>query len=443
MKLKRFVYSIFCIITLAGCSSNPAEYIAGVFSSGQEVVDSSKTPDTTAKPDKVITEQESILDKIVFWESSNSKSKASNLNIDNIWSLDIGKDRDASSGVLQPSFDGEYTIYTIDTAGLVSAVDINSGDILWNFKLNLDVTSGLYFYRGHIYFGTSDGKIYGYEVSQLKQNTSILSSLNFVGLIDDVEVMPTLSIQLQSEVASPAIGIDDLIYIKQGDGDTVAINIVSKKIEWVHQGVNVPLSLKGSAAITRDLSNIYVARDDGNFVSLTSDTGKLNWLISISPRSGRNELESLRDIEMSPIIKDGIAYVGSFQGSLVSVDVITGDIIWRRSVSIHSNSSIDDYVIYISSSKGDIVAYDRFSGDIVWSTVVDEDILFSQPVPTDEHILSFGTNGYVALLNKDDGTLIHYNKLLGPIDYQSNVLTVNKTIYIVTKDGRLNAIKLN
>ena len=443
MKLQKFFYSVFFIITLTSCSSNPAEYIAGVFGTNQKVIEDTKPSDTAEIPDEPIIKKESILDKIVFWETSHTKSKISSLSVDNIWSVDIGKDRDATSAVLQPSFDGKNTIYTIDTHGLVSAIDIRSGNIEWSFKLKLDVTSGLHYHNGHIYFGTSDGKIFGYKVDHLKENTSVISAIDFVGLVSDVEVMPTLSLQLQSEVASPAIGVDNLIYFKQGDGDTVAVNLLSKKVEWIHQGENVALSLKGSAAITRDLSNIYVARDDGNFVSLTNDTGKLNWLINISPRSGRNELESLRDIEMSPLIKDGIVYVGSFQGSLVSVDIITGDIIWRRSISIHSNSTIDDYVIYASSSNGDIVALDRFSGEIIWSTIVDEDVMFSQPVMIDSYILSFGTNGYVAILNKKDGTTIHYNKLLSPIDYQSNVLTVNKTTYIVTKDGRLNAVKLN
>ena len=443
MKLQKFFYSVFFIITLTSCSSNPAEYIAGVFGTNQKVIEDTKPSDTAEIPDEPIIKKESILDKIVFWETSHTKSKISSLSVDNIWSVDIGKDRDATSAVLQPSFDGKNTIYTIDTNGLVSAIDIRSGNIEWSFKLKLDVTSGLHYHNGHIYFGTSDGKIFGYKVDHLKENTSVISAIDFVGLVSDVEVMPTLSLQLQSEVASPAIGVDNLIYFKQGDGDTVAVNLLSKKVEWIHQGENVALSLKGSAAITRDLSNIYVARDDGNFVSLTNDTGKLNWLINISPRSGRNELESLRDIEMSPLIKDGIVYVGSFQGSLVSVDIITGDIIWRRSISIHSNSTIDDYVIYASSSNGDIVALDRFSGEIIWSTIVDEDVMFSQPVMIDSYILSFGTNGYVAILNKKDGTTIHYNKLLSPIDYQSNVLTVNKTTYIVTKDGRLNAVKLN
>ena len=399
MNSRNLTYSLFFLVLMTSCSSNPAEYIAGVFDSNSKITDDPKLSDESEISDRPIIGEETFFDKLVFWETSNTRSKISNLSIDNLWSIDIGENRDASSAVLQPSFDGQNTIYTIDTDGLVSVVDIDSGDTKWNFKLNLDVTSGLHYHREHIYFGTSDGKIYGYKVDDLRENDSIFDTIDLVGLINDVEVLPTLSLQLQSEVVSPAIGANDLIYVKQGDGDTVAINLISKQVEWIHQGRNVPLSLKGSAAITKDSSNIYVARDDGNFVSLTNDTGKLNWLISISPRSGRNELESLRDVEMSPLIKDGIAYVGSFQGSLVSVDIVTGDIIWRRPMSIHSNSSIDDYVIYISSNNGNLVALDRFSGDIIWSTVVDEDVLFSQPVLVDSYLLSFGTNGYAAILN--------------------------------------------
>ncbi len=443
MKSTQFLISIFFIVTLTNCSSNPAEYIAGVFTPKQRVSDDPKLSNEPNETDAQAVKKESLIDKIVFWDASNSKSKISNLSINNIWSTNIGKKRDASSSVLQPSFDGKNMIYTIDTSGLVSVIDINSGDTKWSYKLNLDVTSGLYYYQGSIYFGTSDGKIYGFEVDYLKNNASIFHTIDLVGLINDAEALPTLSLQLQSEVASPAIGAGDLIFVKQGDGDTVAINLVSKQVEWIHKGRNVALSLKGSAAITRDSTNIYVARDDGNFVSLTNDTGKLNWLISISPRSGRNELESLRDIEMSPLIKDGIVYVGSFQGNLVSVDIISGDILWRRQMSIHSNSSIDDNLIYTSSSNGNVLALDRFSGDVVWSTIVDEDILFSQPVLVDNYLLTIGTNGYAAILNREDGTKIHYHKLLSPIDYQSNLLTINKTVYIVTKDGRLNAIKLN
>ena len=127
--------------------------------------------------------------------------------------------------MLQPSFDGKNSIYTIDTDGLITVTDINSGDIIWKFDLELDVTSLLH-HDGHLYFGTADGKIFGYKVEHLRDNSSIFQFDRHSNLLTTQMFPHRFLLQLQSDIASPAVGIDDLIYFKQGDGDTVAINLV-------------------------------------------------------------------------------------------------------------------------------------------------------------------------------------------------------------------------
>ena len=61
----------------------------------------------------------------------------------------------------------------------------------------------------------------------------------------------------------------------------------------------------------------------------------------------------------------------------------------------------------------------------------------------DQYIISFSVNGYIAILDKNDGKVLHYNKMLDNIDKESSVYVIDKTLYIVTKNGRLNAVKLN
>ena len=160
-------------------------------------------------------------------------------------------------------------------------------------------------------------------------------------------------------------------------------------------------------------------------------------------KSGRNELESLRDIEMSPLIKDGSLYVGSYQGNLISVDIMSGNIIWITPISIHANLGIDDSNIYASSNDGIIYAIDRYNGDKVWQAQFNQDTLFSQPTVLNNYIITFSTNGDLIVLDKSNGDTVHFEELLDEIDYQSNVLLINKILYIVSKNGRLNAIKIN
>ena len=446
--IKHRLIILFFTLSISSCATtNPAEYIAGIFDSNSSEVKNDidkKEEQENEEEIKINSNKDSILSKLIFWDIKPAKDTiTSSLNMNLLWSVDIGEGRDALSGVLQPAFDLDETIYTIDTDGLISSVNIISGDINWKFNVDLDVTSGLLYYNEILYFGTSDGYLYGFSVDELSNNQNLISRFDFTGMLPDSELNPELKVALKSEIASPAIGLDNLIFFKLADGDTVAINILTSEIQWIHDGKNIALSMKGSAAISSDAINLYVARDDGNFISLSNDTGKLNWLAGISPRSGRNELESLRDIEMTPIVQDGLVYVGSYQGSIISVDTLSGDIVWRKPISVHSNLEIDDDKIYIPVLDGHIHALDRFSGEKIWSTLIDNKSVFTKPTIIDNFLVGFNTDGYIGVLDASDGKKVHFNKIIDEVDMQSDILLMDKVLYIVTRNGRLNAIKFN
>jgi len=375
-------------------------------------------------------------------KSNTIKQEPNRIKTNLLWSSDIGESRDYKTGVLQPIFkDG--IAYSIDSKGHVSAIDLSSGELTWFYDLDMEVSSGLGLHDNKIFFGTNDGMYYGINIEKLITPYSIFDTFDFINILDDTKIEPDISLQLKSEASSPAIGVDNLIFIKLDDGDTTAINIDSGNIEWNYKGRNVPLSMKGSGSIATLNNNIYVPRDDGNIISLQYSSGKLNWLVSISPRSGRNELESLRDVEISPVIDNGVLFIGSFQGNLVAIDTFNGNIIWSRPMSILSHMSIDNEKLYVSDESGIISAIDRYDGTILWKKNFPEKIISTQTFVTDQHIISLSTKGHIILLNKLDGNLLTLKDILSDIDPQANGLLVDKVLYIVTKDGRLNAIKIN
>ena len=331
----------------------------------------------------------SMSNPLSYFDLINSHKEFQNVNVKLLWSIDIGEDRNYKTGTLQPAF-LDNTSYTIDSEGLVTAIDLLSGNIKWIYDLDLNVSSGLSIHKDILFFGTSDGKYYGYKIDSLSSSYGFLDRLDITSLIRDSSADPDVLVQLVSEVSSPGLGIDNLIFVKLDDGDTVAINIDNSNIEWQYKGRNVPLSMKGSGSIAKLNNNLFIARDDGNLISLRMKTGKLNWLMSISPRSGRNELESLRDIEMTPYVKDGVLFAGSFQGNLISVDALTGNLIWSIPMSVLSNIDIDNNYVYIADSNGSIFALDRFSGFTKWKLDLDDNLVGTQ---------SFSYNKYIININ--------------------------------------------
>jgi len=383
------------------------------------------------------------LSSVLDITKSNSYKKVDNaISIRNIWSTDIGDERDYKTGVLQPVFLDDVA-YTIDSNGFISATNLYDGNTLWTASLDMEVSSGLSVHNNKIFFGTNDGRYYGYDIEDLGDSYSFFNSINFIDFLSDKSFNPILNIQLKTEASSPAIGINDLVFVKLDDGDTAAINIGDNNLEWTYKGRNVPLSIKGSGSIAYQNNNIYVPRDDGNIISLVSTSGKLNWLTSISARSGRNELESLRDIEISPIISNGVLFIGSYQGNLVSIDILNGNIIWSKPMSVMSHFSVDDSNLYVSDDSGYIYSIDRYNGDVQWKQSTPNNIQSTQTFIIDNYILSLSIEGHIMVIDKTDGKILVFKSVLSDIDPQAKGLLLDKVLYIVSKNGRLNAIKIN
>ena len=385
----------------------------------------------------------SYTNALSYFDFSNDKVKEyQNVNIELLWSTNIGQERSFKTGVLQPIFFNNDS-YTIDSEGLITSIDLSTGNVKWVHDLDLDVSSGLSLHNNMLFFGTNDGKYHGYKIDRLASSYTFFDKLDVTALFQKSSIKPDLLVQLLSEVSSPGLGIDNLIFIKLDNGNTIAINIEDSKIEWEYKGRNVPLSMKGSGSIANLSNNLFVARDDGNLISLKKDTGKLNWLISISPKSGRNELESLRDIEMTPFVKDGTIFIGSFQGNLISVDAFNGNLIWSKPMSVLSNIDVDEENVYVADSKGHIFSLDRFSGFTKWKLKLENNLIGTQSFSHNKYIINISIKGHVIVIDKTQGTILSFVNVIDDIDNQVKGVLADKVLYITSKNGRLNAIKID
>ena len=446
MNNNKLIIILIMLTFLSSCSfkTNPAQKIAELFGT-QASQDSSTSDNDYVENDESLNSkspstESNFLPNFLNIDSDSLTKRTLNINL--LESIDIGDEREINSTVIQLAYDNKYTLYTIDNSGTISAIDIRSLDKLWSKNIDINVTSGLCYHDEKLFFGSNIGKLYGYSINDLNAGSGFIDSIN---LFDDSSIdTPTITnIQLKSEIASPGIGIGNSIFLKLGDGNVASVNYQEQRVNWTHKGRNISLSIKGTAKIASDFDNVYIARDDGNLISLNSDTGKLNWLSLISPRSGRNDLESLRDVEMTPIIDQGVLFVGFYQGNLAAVDVITGGIIWKTPLSVHSNINLDTSNVYVASSKGTLYSIDRYDGSINWDIVLNEDLLYTEPHIIGNKIITFSTKGDIAVIARETGTLLHYENIIDELDFQTDIYLIDKVLYILSKNGRLNAININ
>ena len=108
----------------------------------------------------------------------------------------------------------------------------------------------------------------------------------------------------------------------------------------------------------------------------------------------------------SPVISDGIAYVGSYDGNLYAIDASSGAERWRFSAGENrtSLSTVIDGVIYISSSiSGNVYAIDAVSGAERWMFAIGASVSSSFVVT--EGIVYVGSyDNYLYAIDAASGT---------------------------------------
>jgi outer membrane protein assembly factor BamB len=349
-----------------------------------------------------------------------------------LWSKSVNSGLEGNSAYLYP-VKNNNTIFTVDTDGLLSAIDLTDGDINWSIPTNREISSGLSMINNSICLGTSSAELICHNINQLasNQHTPIITSLS--NLTKFSEYPADTHLDLITELAAPVVGINNLFLLKLDNDDLYLINPVNEEVIWKSESQNIPLRTKGSSKPLYVENTVFVARDNGSVSSYSAIDGTLNWFTIISSRSGRNDLESQRDAEMEITIDNGKLYYGHFQGELNALDISTGNIVWTSPFSFTNNITINNNSIYGSTSDNMVVSIDQASGFVNWKSKTSSEQL-TQPFIVSDVVMAFTTKGTLVAFNKD-GYLVYEKAFDLDIHSQTQFIQDGNKLYFQTIDG--------
>lgn len=160
-----------------------------------------------------------------------------------------------------------------------------------------------------------------------------------------------------------------------------------------------------------DMVNVYYGTDSGSFYSLNQRTGEIVW-----------ERRYNESVSASPLIYNGIIYIGSEDGFLTAVDAGTGTPIFRDMVAdkVASTPEIAPQFGYVylglewstDDKKGSFACFDAVSGEKVWDFPTAEPAI-SRPL--------FAYNYGMLLCASDDGVVVSLDPLTGSANWLSPV----------------------
>jgi len=358
------------------------------------------------------------------------------VQVQKIWSTRIG-DGSGRSGVrLQPAFaDGK--LYLISTDGKLEALDASTGKEIW--KQSTRIGGGIWPFKhkkpgmdaryaggpsvsGNLLaVGTLDGHVYGIDAATGKQ---------------------LWSAEVDDEVISPPAIDAGLVYVRTNSGYVYAFDANTGERKWLNDQGNVPLlSLRGNGALLAAHGVVMFGTDDGNVVSLRSDTGAIQWKVPITKGLGRSDIQKLNDADDTLQLDGSTLYATAYHGELAAVDATQGQLAWSRAFSSYVGVGVTDKELVGVDDDSLVWAFSKDGGGDMWKQDALQYHWLTAPAIQDKYAVVGGIDGYVHWLDLSDGKLAARVRL-SKDEIRARPVVNGDTVYVEDVKGHVAAYRI-
>ncbi len=300
-----------------------------------------------------------------------------------VWSQNIVKGTDELFIKLAPVILDDR-IFIADTRGDVAALHADTGKKVWRIDTDLPITGGPGADENLVLVGSSEG--------------DVLALANETG----DEIWHT---KVSSEILSSPREADGVVVIRTIDGKIFALDATNGDRLWIYDRTVPTLTLRGTSTPVISHGLVIVGFDGGRVTALELKAGKLIWETKVAISRGRSELERMVDIDSQPLVIGDTIYVTTFQANVTALSLDSGQVLWQRDISSHSELGADDENLYLTDQEGNVWAIDRFSGTSVWKQEKLAHRKVTGPAILGDKVIVGDFEGYLHWLDKSTGDL--------------------------------------
>ena len=358
------------------------------------------------------------------------------LDLDKVWSRGIGEGQNKGFSSLTPALDGD-TIYAVDYEGLVVALDSKTGKKHWSRKVNKS-QEGLWDWLKSFYVaGDPNRQIVG----GIAAENGLLLVATYAGEVMALSKETGDELwrkQLPGEVVSAPRTNGSVVAAQTVNGKLFALDAKTGEQLWFYDNPPPVLTLRGTPSPIVTDTAIYAGFSNGRMMAFNPANGLILWEQRVASPKGRSELDRMVDIHSSPLIKDGVIYVGTYQGRISALARGTGKPLWGQDGSTSESLALSGDKLFVAQADGKLVAYNATTGEVLWTNEKMLRRLVNGPQVFGDYVAVVDFKGYMHVLNQSDGEFVARTRV-DRKGARAPILTDGDTLYVYTNRGKLIA----
>lgn len=339
-------------------------------------------------------------------------------NVSQLWSASLGKG-EQQLGIAQRPAIADGKVYAAAVEGGVSAFDLRSGQSLWRYASELQLTGGPGAGDGLVVVGSLEGDVIALDAATGEEKWKA---------------------KVANEVlVAPAVG-GGMVFVHSNDGRITALDAASGERRWFHSADVPALTVRGSGAITVGPGIIFVGNDNGNLTALAMADGAVAWTSPVAQPDGRSELERMADVDGPAVLDNTTLFATSYKNHTVAIDGPSGQLMWDRENGGPRGLGVSNSAVVVTDRDGKVWALDKNTGSSLWQQ---EGLAYrgtSAPAVVGDYAVVGDFEGVLHWLRLNDGAFAARSSLGGAISGQPAV--ADGVLVVQTTEGQLAAFAL-
>jgi outer membrane protein assembly factor BamB len=360
------------------------------------------------------------------------------LDLDKVWKRGIGEGQNKGFSSLTPALDGD-AIYAVDYEGLVVALDSKTGKKRWSRKVNKSQQGLWTWLKSFFVAGDPNRQIVG----GIAAENGLLLVATYAGEVMALSKETGDEVwrkQLPGEVVSAPRTNGSVVAAQTVNGKLFALDAKTGEQLWFYDNPPPVLTLRGTPSPIVTDTAIYSGFSNGRMMAFNPANGLILWEQRIASPKGRSELERMVDIHSSPLIKDGVIYVGTYQGRISALARGTGKPLWGQDGSTSESVALSGDKLFVAHADGKLVAYNSVTGEQLWSNEKMLRRLLNGPQVFGYYVAVVDFKGYMHVVNQSDGEFVARTRV-DRKGARAPMLTDGETLYVYTNRGKLIAFR--
>ena len=374
------------------------------------------------------------------------------------WKRDIGAGSSRTSEVMAPIVADGGKVFVLDGDATVTAVDADSGQIVWKREVKPDERErgsgilGFNIMRG----GGQVSGGFGGGVAVGGGKVFVASGYRTMSALDAATGAVVWTVRTDSPLHGAPTVSGARVYVVDIDNQIIAFNTATGQQDWSYRGIAEPARIMraSSPAVVGD--TVIAPFSSGEVVALRASNGQPVWQQVLSRSSRTSALSEIRDIAGRPVVSRGFVYAVSHSGVMQSMDIRSGTPKWTLPVAgVNAPLPAGD-VVYVVSKSGELTVINRDSGSIYWTHDLNEGRIrkegglfgffdhtvrpeWSGPILASNRLVLVNSDGQAVAFDPKTGLQTASIKL-GAAAYIAPA-AYNGALYVLTDKGELVSIR--